>query len=39
MLDFPLSDTEQSQIASLKAIDLEEFSRLLSERLQELVKS
>jgi hypothetical protein len=38
MLEFPLSDTEQSQIASLEAIDLEEFSRLLSERLQEPVK-
>lgn len=38
MLEFPLSDSEQSQIASLKAIDLEEFSRLLSERLQEPLK-
>ena len=35
MLDFPLSDAEQDQIATLKAIDLEEFSRLLSERLHE----
>jgi hypothetical protein len=35
MLEFPLSDAEQSSIASLKAMNLEEFSRLLSERLQE----
>ena len=31
--DFPLSDQEQSQIIALKAVDLEEFSQLLSERL------
>jgi hypothetical protein len=33
--DFPLSDQEQSQILALKAMDLEEFSRLLSESLVE----
>jgi len=33
--EFPLSDTEQTHIASLKAMDLEEFSRLLSERLRD----
>lgn len=33
--DFPLSDQEQSRILALKAMDLEEFSRLLSESLVE----
>jgi hypothetical protein len=31
--EFPLTESEQTQIVSLKAIDLEEFSRLLYERL------
>jgi hypothetical protein len=31
--EFPLSKAEQAQIASLKAPDLEEFSRMLTERL------
>lgn len=35
---FPLSALEQSQIASLKAMNLEEFSQLLSERLREVVE-
>lgn len=33
ILEFTLSKAEQTQIASLKAPDLEEFSRLLTERL------
>ena len=33
--EFPLSETEQTHITSLRAMDLEEFSRLLSERLCE----
>jgi hypothetical protein len=31
--EFPLSEVEQTHITSLKAMDLEEFSQLLSERL------
>jgi hypothetical protein len=31
--EFPLTESEQTQIVSLKALDLEEFSRLLYERL------
>jgi hypothetical protein len=33
--EFPLSDTEQTHITSLKAMDLEEFSQLLRERLHD----
>ena len=33
--EFPLSATEQTHISSLKAMDLEEFSRKLSERLRD----
>lgn len=35
MRELPLSDAEQTQIASLEAPNLEEFSRLLSERLRD----
>jgi hypothetical protein len=31
--EFPLTDVEHTQIVSLEALDLEEFSRLLRERL------
>lgn len=34
--EYPLSEREQSHITSLRAVDLEEFSRLLSERLREV---
>ena len=37
--EFPLTDDEQTQIVSLKALDLEEFSRLLSERLRDPLES
>jgi hypothetical protein len=33
--EYSLSDVEQSHITSLQAVDLEEFSRLLSERLRD----
>ena len=33
--EFPLSEAEQTHITSLRAMDLEEFSRLLSERLHD----
>ena len=35
MHGYPLSAAERSQIASVEAADLEQFSRLLSERLRE----
>lgn len=33
--EFPLSETEQTYITSLRAMDLEDFSRKLSERLRD----
>ena len=36
---FPLSTTEQTHINSLNAMDLEDFSRLLSERLRDSLDS
>ena len=33
--EFPLSEMEQSHIISLRAMDLEEFSHLLSQRLSD----